>query len=1422
MYYPIHWPTFLKPYEVDGKDLIISRNSASSFICIAGSSDLTILCSRTQSVCIRYFRSCDSIDEYGVNRAIIWHVNSRQIAVGTEKGFLLIYSVSGLSTARDERKINAPAVNLEWCSSEKELSLINAIELPSTVHCLGRLRDDVLTGLHDGTIMRVRWSGQILTKQTVVLRQIPFYYDLEQSRAGRLNDDEAYCTHIDWCSSFGGMLIRLSNGRCALLTTSNDRMVMESIEGVWAEHLRFVTCSSANTRFRVIAMGGLNGEGVIFTMDESTGALEIQNKLLISTRDYPDAERVTGGVKQLAWSPDGCALVLAWEKSGFSVWSVFGSLLFCSLGETYGNLFSTHDLACLDWGCEGYLLWTVFAEKKIEQEISDDVMKLTIVNFRFAKSPLSNNPNVTNQQHLILQADSQIYVNESIVGTKTPDNRHWHVATVPQTYLKFAWPLRYSCIDKSGMYVAVAGTCGISHYSLATRRWKLFGNETQESNMEVSGSICWWNEFICLLCFNILEHKHEIRIYPRSAKLDNAFSTILALPSEGLLMNVFRDILIVFCADAHINLYVIEQPGDKGLNVKLRKLQEISITSFIMYPRSVTSIALTSLRSEINVVKRQNLKAEEVESLLVNYAGRLLMFQRDWSSYHLAQNLESQASSGRKRKYPPFALFGPNVIASGVEVLWTCNSGEPIPDEAPCELGSSSPLLGDASAKWLTDALWLNCGSGGMRVWLPLLAQENRAPQFLSQRIMLPFLANVYTLVVTFDETLLLGAVSESRSNIPTSGCASKEHAFSNMPLTFLEKKREIYLHQIVKQLLRKNLGVHALSLSRFYVNKPYFNHSLELLLHEVLEEEASSKEPIPDPLLPRVIAFIQEFPEYLVTVAQCARKTEIALWHYLFSATGNPKDIFESCLMSGDLDTAAAYLIILQNMEASALSKKHAILLLDAALNKNKWGLVCNLIRFLRSIQTADEGEDVVTLSHLQKRSSRNSFIANSPPVSPHDAVTGERKRHESSGHKTSTQPAQQQQQIGKEASYIGPEEMQTILMQHAKRLLKTYRLFDLFSYVANTDFESHQFISWLCRERNYSACIMNYVDAITHLHQDFHWPMPLAKSEPFYVRADSPIEPLKPVEVNEKGHTLRFDDPDASSRTTDVFLEAEGLSVSSAAGIMPESDCSSIVSDIDSMNGRGNTEDASLLHYQPDLSLVCQEIANKGPEKSEVQLRYLLHVMMEASCFEWSVLIAIILRDPVALNKAFSAVMDPSLQDVRIRVKNGLNALHTWAETNCPGYASFLSAIKPNVRLEGSLSVSIPSPSAPLPSKSVSQLSSAPSKPTEMTSPSSSLETQSCEQSVDDVRGAEMTEVPAIAFKPPSRPRLHSAPSADSSSSSVSLRREKAVRLTPYLEAYDRGRAPFNFDDANEMELVHYETNGSSVDNEKSCHIS
>jgi RAB6A-GEF complex partner protein 1 len=195
-------------------------------------------------------------------------------------------------------------------------------------------------------------------------------------------------------------------------------------------------------------------------------------------------------------------------------------------------------------------------------------------------------------------------------------------------------------------------------------------------------------------------------------------------------------------------------------------------------------------------------------------------------------------------------------------------------------------------------------------------------------------------LAILFEDTIILGAEND------TVLYTSDSSLHFSLPYCVLERTSQVYLHQILRQLIRRNLGYNAWEIARSCTNLPYFPHYLELLLHEVLEEEATSKEPIPDALLPSVLEFIQEFPVYLQTVVQCARKTEIALW---------PKELFQQCLSSKQLETAASYLIILQNLESSAISRQYATLLLDTALEQRKWNLAKELVRFLRAIDPND-----------------------------------------------------------------------------------------------------------------------------------------------------------------------------------------------------------------------------------------------------------------------------------------------------------------------------------------------------------------------------------------------------------------------------------------------------------------------------------
>jgi len=278
-----------------------------------------------------------------------------------------------------------------------------------------------------------------------------------------------------------------------------------------------------------------------------------------------------------------------------------------------------------------------------------------------------------------------------------------------------------------------------------------------------------------------------------------------------------------------------------------------------------------------------------------------------------------------------------SVLASGVENVWVNNN-------------SSNEINEKEKRPHLSNALWLACGMRGMGVWLPLLQDEqnpNQSKSFIAKRIMLPISTHIYPLAVLFRDALVLGAEND------TIFCGKSQ--LLNKPFCHVSKTSQVYLHHILRELLKRNLGMHAFEIANSCSSLPYFPHSLELLLHGVLEEEASPSQAIPDPLLPRVIQFIREFPVFLETVVHCARKTELALWPHLFSIVGNPKDLFQQCIDSDKLSTAASYIIVLHNLEQKSISKQYATTLLNKATERGDHALVKDLVRFLNAIEPSE-----------------------------------------------------------------------------------------------------------------------------------------------------------------------------------------------------------------------------------------------------------------------------------------------------------------------------------------------------------------------------------------------------------------------------------------------------------------------------------
>lgn len=103
----------------------------------------------------------------------------------------------------------------------------------------------------------------------------------------------------------------------------------------------------------------------------------------------------------------------------------------------------------------------------------------------------------------------------------------------------------------------------------------------------------------------------------------------------------------------------------------------------------------------------------------------------------------------------------------------------------------------------------------------------------------------------------------------------------------------------ILEGLLRKKMVLDAKKISTGYRYLPYFLHIIELLVHKIVEDEANmSGTESQNLILPDVIKFIEEFPEYLRIISHCTRKSEVAIWPYLFSVVGHPRDLYEVALI--------------------------------------------------------------------------------------------------------------------------------------------------------------------------------------------------------------------------------------------------------------------------------------------------------------------------------------------------------------------------------------------------------------------------------------------------------------------------------------------------------------------------------------------
>ncbi|XP_042224656.1 guanine nucleotide exchange factor subunit Rich-like isoform X2 [Homarus americanus] len=1426
MYYPVGLPKRLRIPEAGDGQLKAGDGQLKAIVCnrdrilfaILTETSIWIWFSRPCVPIVVHRRSDESVNTIGTNQLLEWRPDSSMIVVATNKNRLIFYSIIVDESRREVYEQRDPpnptlkreSAELYTCESIPPLTFSMAFEteVSGGVTGLVCLRDELMVATGTGHIQRLRWDGSLNYDYCVDLRRVPFCDDQLVMKAVPLDTPGVHVVDLEYSPLVGGFAVVLSDGRAAFLTASTLKFDPNAVQGIWARDLDDATCAAINHKYRLLAYGRANSQGVVYMVDEATGGLEVSHRMILSDRDYGGSP---GPVGYMKWTPDGTVLSLSWEGGGLSLWSVFGSLLTVSLRWDYTDdpLSKAITITNMEWGAEGYEVWCIQQHEKLEEqqektqeesyqyqrrpgehmrrEATETVTsgedagveesrcegktQTSVLQFSFIKSALTVNPCMSRLVRVLLQGSDRLYLNtsEGLAGVadvphdslslyfdddeegafedpihhrdsqfSVAANKQWIVIPIPYNYTSSNWPIRYTCVDEGGVLVGVAGRNGVAHYSLRLRRWHLFGNESQERDFVVTGGLLWWqSNWLVLGAYNIPANTDELRLYPRDHKLDNLYVTTVPQPAQVLLLNIYGDQLIVLTADCHITVYNLQptETNSGGGNVLVSRVQEVDISGLTVHPACVVSVLLTSLRTESWRVHNNQQTPLPAQSVIINISGKVLMIQRDHRS-------DGGNTNG---KLFQCAQMTPIVLASSCEALWCSSSAV-----------SHKPHL--------SHALWLHCGVHGTRAWLPLFPNSaDKSHTFMARRIMLPFTPSIYPLAVMFEEGIMLGAETDT-------SLLACDATSLYQPLTVVERTSQVYLHHLLRQLLRRNLGYHAWEVASTCRDLPYFPHALELLLHQVLEEEASSKDPLPDCLLPRVVEFIREFPVYLQTVVQCARKTELALWRYLFSAAGSPKHLFIKALEESQLDTAASYLIILQNLESATVSRSHATRLLDATLEAGKWDLSKDLIRFLRSIDPTDLDSPKPSLPSCG--STKVGFSHATPPVSPacadedlsmilpntqvlrgrsfssasapkialgdsgsvaHQSVlrttSDSAKVLPEINRQSQAVPAARKRSsnsISKDVSTAEEFFLDVILQRHAKKLLLGCRLRDLGTMAAHLDFP---LVSWLRRERSRASRVDDFVASLKQIHRDFSWPYPSVPTSHIRRYSVSSLRSVaspneRSVLVEERMHGLSITVPKVASLGTGEIGDSGYLSqatgdthtvtpqhgphsptspysisevVPRQALLLPQSPRAGDTASVMSEEGTTYGDDTSSIcgDWSPESGDPTRDLLSRPPDPppqatprppphAEVQLRYLLQVLLEAGCLEWSVVVAVVLRDALAVLRVVTLARASDIPaQVITRLTSGLQDLLHFTNTECLGYQNFLGAIMSQVKV-------------------------------------------------------------------------------------------------------------------------------------------
>ncbi|AQK55964.1 Quinoprotein amine dehydrogenase beta chain-like [Zea mays] len=865
MYLAYGWPQSI-PLDPDDSDRVVLLRVLGRLLLAVCPASLHLWSAAQHRVRLaRSDRSPESLATHGHNAHAAWSPDARTVAVLTSSFYLYVYKVqhSGKQLIVGGKQVPGLCLASISLIITEKVPLANGVAITSNFVCDSK---SMLLGLSNGHVQVVSWNAEFSDsfklgcyvcsseKPTAAVDALvfdpPSLRESSNARPAPCCTGNSSIVHVELSVKLRLLVALYSGCRIALCTIGKKGLRQPGSTRVerWLD-TDDAMCTSVASEQQILAVGCSRGVVELYDLAENTRHIRT-----ISLYDWGYSVEDTGPVACISWTPDNCALAVGWKFRGLTVWSVSGCRLMCTIRQTGSNSASSPMVkpsalkfeplmggtSHIQWDDNGYKLFAV------EESLSERVLA-----FSFAKCCPNRGLSGTTYSHQVLYGEDRIL----LVQPDDADELKILHLNVPISYISQNWPVLHVVASNDGMYLAVAGSHGLVLYDLRNKRWRFFGDVTQEQKIQCKGLL--WMRKIVIVC-NYVEssNTYELLFFPRY-HLD--YSSLLyrkQLLGRPIVMDVFQDYILVTYSPFDVHIYHVVVSGElspaSNPVLKLSTLRELSIMSPKSPPVSMRFIPEQNDKGALTEDTHgfsDLLSQQPSRCLILRTNGELSVLDMDDGHEH--------------------------TLTNSIELFWvTCSQFE--------EKGS---LIKEVS--------WLDYGHRGMQVWYPSHGADRfKQEDFLQLDPELEFDREVYPLGLLPNVGVVVGV--------------SQRMSFSTAEFPCFEPspQAQTILHCLLRHLLQRDKIEEALLLANLSAEKPHFSHCLEWLLFTVFDadisrpsaskNQASQKVDSPKKsLLEKTCDLLRNFPEYMDVVVSVARKTDGRHWADLFSAAGRSTEFW-------------------------------------------------------------------------------------------------------------------------------------------------------------------------------------------------------------------------------------------------------------------------------------------------------------------------------------------------------------------------------------------------------------------------------------------------------------------------------------------------------------------------------------------------